>query len=288
LERAIAYFEQVVHLDPSYAPAWASLSKAQSLHAGAYGPFDEFGSARHSAEQAITLDPDLADGHAALGQIKFLFDWDWASADAEYQRALELEKGNAEIVQRAASLAATLNRFDDALALSRRSVELDPLEASSHEILAFNAWWGGHLEEAQTAARRGVEMDPRFPWLHSVLSRVYLAESQPQQALAEAQSETAPIFRLQQLALANYALGRTGDADKALAELVSKYKTTAPFQVAEVYAFRRDINASFEWLDRAYAQRDDGLTFVKGDPLLLNLQRDERYAALLRKMRLLG
>jgi serine/threonine protein kinase len=288
LEKALAYYEQTVKLDPKYAPAWAALSRAHSIHAAAYGPLQEISSARDAANRALILDPALAEAHAAIGEIKLDYDWDWAGADAAYQRALALEKGNAEIVERAASLAATLNRFEDALPLSRRAVELDPLLPSAHYVLAFNAWWAGRLDEADTAARKGSELDPHFPWLHMVLSRVYLAKSRPLEALSEAELEGAPVFHWQQLALAYYALGRKSESDRALAELVSTYTTTAAFQIAEVYANRGDVDAAFKWLERAYSQRDGGLTFVKGDPLLASLERDQRYVAFLKKMGLPG
>jgi eukaryotic-like serine/threonine-protein kinase len=285
LEKAIAYYEKSVTLDASYAPAWAALSRAHSIQAAAYGPLqEEISKARDAANRALILDPGLAEAHAAIGEIKLDYDWDWAGADAAYQRALALERGNAEIVERAASLAATLNRFDDALFLSHRAVELDPLLPSAHYILGFNAWWGGRLDEADTAARKGLELDPEFPWLHMLLSRVYLARSNAQEALSEAEREGAPVFHYQQLALAYFALGRKSESDRAFKELLSKYKETAAFQIAEVYATRGEVDAAFTWLERAYSQRDGGLTFVKGDPLLASLEIDQRYVAFLKKM----
>ena len=286
LEKAIAYYEQATHLDAAYAPAWAALSRAHSLKAGGYGLMQEYRDAHEAAERALALDPSLGEAHAALGEVKLLYDWDWAGADAAYQRALVLEKGNAEIVERAASTAATLNRFEEALPLSRRAVGLDPLQPSPYETLAFNAWWAGRLDEAEAAARKGLELDPQFPWLHTVLCRVYLAQARPQEALAEAERDTAPPFRLQDLALTYYALDRKQESDRALTELISEYKAAAAFQIAEVYAFRGEVDAAFAWLERAYAQRDSGLTFTKGDPLLASLERDPRYASFLKKMRL--
>ena len=286
LEHAISYYEQAIVHDATYAPAWAALSLAHSVHAGAYGPVQEFTVARDAAQRALALDPNLADGYAALGEIKLEYEWDWAGAYAAYQRALALEKGNADIVERAASVAATLNHFDEAMQLSRRAVELDPLRVMAHDTLAFNAWWAGRLDEAEAAAHKGLELYPQFPWLHALLARVYLARSRPQEALAEAQSDTDPIFHLQDLALVYRALGRNDEADKALAELVSRYSTTAAFQIAEVYAFRGQADDAFTWLDRAYQQHDGGLTFAKGDPLLANLKNDPRYIAFLKKIHL--
>ena len=286
LEKAIAYDEQAISLDRNYAPAWAALSKAQGFQAGAYGPVQEYSRAREAAERALALDPSLADAHAAIGEIKRHYDWDWAGADASYQRALALEPGNAEVVEGAAGPAASLNHFEEALSLCRRAVELDPLRASAQHALAFSAWWAGRLDEAEAAIRKALELDPQFPWGHTVLSRVYLARLHPHEALAEAERDTQPEFRLQGLALAYHALAQKQESDRALAELIARHQKGAAFQIAEVYAFRGEADAAFTWLERAYEQRDAGLAEMKGDPLLKNLERDPRYAAFLKKMHL--
>jgi serine/threonine protein kinase/Tfp pilus assembly protein PilF len=286
LEKAIVYYKQAISLDPNYSPAWAALSRSYGLQAGVYSTVDEYGEARKAAQRSLELDPSLAQAHLALGQIQQNYDWDWAAADASYQRALALEPGNAEVLQAAAGLAAILNHFDQALVWSRRGVELDPLQASSYHALAFYAWWAGRLDESEAAVRKGLEVDPQFPWLHAVLSRVYLARSRPQEALAEAEQDTTPELHLQGLALAYHVLARKEESDRAQAQLVAKYGKNSAFQIAEVCAYRGEVEAAFTWLDRAYIQRDGGLTFMKGDPLMANLERDPRYIAILKKMRL--
>ena len=104
--------------------------------------------------------------------------------------------------------------------------------------------------------------------------------------MTEIEQETSPLWRLQGLALAYHALGRKKEADAALAEFIAKYQADAAFQVAEIYAFRGEADRAFEWLERAYAQRDGGLTEMKGDLFLKSLERDPRYIPFLKKMRL--
>jgi serine/threonine-protein kinase len=187
----------------------------------------------------------------------------------------------------AAEIAATLNHFDEALRLGRKRVELDPLAAGARQGLASNAWWAGRLDEAEAEARKGLELDPNYPWLHMGLCRVYLAQSRPQDALAEAERESHPGFRLQSLALAYHALARKRESDMALEEMSAEFPDLLDFQIAEVYAFRGEPNPAFIWLERAYEHRDPGLVYTKGDPLLKNLERDPRHTAFLKKMRLL-
>jgi len=121
---------------------------------------------------------------------------------------------------------------------------------------------------------------------HSLLGRVYLAQLQPQSALEEMRKEQHPVLRLHGLALAYYALARTREADAALAELIDKYQSEAPYQIAEVYGFRGEADRAFQWLEKCLELRDPGISDIKGDPLLKGLRRDPRYSALLKKLRL--
>ncbi len=288
LEKSLGYYEQAIKQDPGYAPAWVGLAAARSDQADrGYLPVEEgYGKAREAAERALALDANLAEAHAAMGGIKLSYDWDWTGADASYQRALALEPGNAKFVRNAGMLAKTLGRFDEALAQDRRAVELDPLSAATHNNLGNHAYYAGRPEEAAAALKKALELNPEFPGSHNSLGQVYLAQRHPQEALAEMEREPGPELRLQGQALAYHALGRKKESDAALAELIKKYQADAAFQIAEVYAFRGEADRAFEWLERAYAQRDSGIAEMKGDPLLKSLERDPRYAAFLKKMRL--
>ncbi len=288
VEKAVGYYEQAIKLDSGYAPAWVGLAAARIRQADfGYLPVEEgYRKAREAAERALALDENLAEAHAAMGWIKMSHDWDWAGADASYKRALALEPGNAMVVSRAAELTANLGRFEEALAQDRRAVELDPLSVSTHIYLGEHAYRAGRLEEAVAAFKKALELNPERPFSHFGLGLVYLAQAHPQEALAEMEREPEPDFRLDGLALAYHALGRKKESDAALAELAAKYQAGAAVQIAEVYAFRGEADRAFEWLERAYAQRDPGLSQMKGEPLLKSLERDPRYAAFLKKMRL--
>ena len=128
IEKAIGYYEQAVKQDPGSARAWAGLGEARSRQAGlGYVPAEEgYRMAREAAGRALTLDPDLAEAHVAMGWIEMYYDWDWPKADASFQRALALEPGNAMVLGSAAFLAAALGRLEEASALDRRAAELDP------------------------------------------------------------------------------------------------------------------------------------------------------------------
>jgi TolB-like protein len=288
LEKAIGYYEQALQIDPNYVRAWAGLSEAHIRQANAtHVPVDEgYGKARKEAEKALQLDPNLAAAHASMGRIKTTYDWDWTEADASYRRALELEPANADVVGGAAVLAATLGRFDEAIALNRRAIELDPLRVPAHTNLGVAAYYAGRLEEAEAAFRKVLELQPQRPGVHTFLGNIYLVHSKPEEALAETQRELEPIWRGFGLALAYHAAGKKKEADTALADYIDKHQNEMAFQIAEIYAYRGETDRAFEWLERAYKQRDGGLSELKGDPLLRSLERDPRHQAFLKKMKL--
>jgi len=252
-----------------------------------YLPVDE-GSreAREAVERALALDVNLAEAHTALVQIKMFQDWDWTGMDAESKRALALDPGNSDVLVQAAGATMTLGRFEEALPLFRRALEIDPLNVLTWWYLGYTYLSADRLEEAEAAYKKAVELNPQFQWAHNHLGVVYLLQGRPEVALAEMERETQHSLRLQGLGLAYHRLGKRKEADAALRDLIEEFATGAAFQIAEVYAFRGEDDRAFEWLERAYVQRDAGLAWTKISPLLKNLERDSRYAAFLKKMRL--
>jgi TolB-like protein/DNA-binding winged helix-turn-helix (wHTH) protein/Flp pilus assembly protein TadD len=287
LNRAYDYFQQAVKLDPNYARAWSALAWALIARAeNAQGASFEQGyrDGRMAAERALQLDPSLAEAHAAIGRIKRDYDWDWAGADVAFQKALALEPQNSVVLQGASSLEASLGRFEDAVALNRRAVEVDPLSVGAHLALGMHAHYAGNLDMAIDAYRKSLAISPDGPEAHYLLGVAYLSKSQPQLALAEFAKIPAGGEHSVGEALAYRALGRKAEADAALQKLINDYHEQAAFQVAEVYAFRGEADQAFQWLEVARAHKDVGLASIKGDPLLKNLYKDPRYAAFLQKM----
>jgi TolB-like protein/DNA-binding winged helix-turn-helix (wHTH) protein/Tfp pilus assembly protein PilF len=286
---AAKYYERATQLDPSYALAWVGLSRVRNwqVNIGHIPAEEGHRLAREAIERALALNPNLAEAHAQMGRIKQQVDFDWAGADASFQRAIALEPGNPEGVRMAASSAAMLGRFDEALQLARRAVDLDPLNATSWGTLGEKEFWMGQLDEAARDIKKALELNPD-DWVGPILlSQIYVIQGRPQDALPEIELvRFDPEPRAFLYPIAYYALGRKKESDAALSELIAKYHAGNPYEIAEVYAFRNQLDEAFEWLDRAYAQRDSGLIFTKVDPLLKNLHNDPRFAALLKKLNL--
>ncbi len=287
LLKAAAYFERATQLDSGYAPAWVGLAESRTgLATGDYVPREEgYRKAREAAQRALSIDPDSAQAHAASGRIKMFRDFDWVGADASYQQALALEPGNATVIQSAATLARVLGRLDEAIKLYERAIESDPLNDSAYNSAGIALYYAGLYDRSAAALNKALELVPERRVAHSMLAEVYLAQGHGERARAEAEKENDPAFRLCVLALVDYALGRKREADVELAELIAKH-ADATYQIAQIYAMRNDKDRAFQWLERAYAERDGGLTEFKGDPLLKNLEGDARYAGWLKRLRL--
>ncbi|MFQ5674303.1 MAG: protein kinase [bacterium] len=287
-EKAIGYYEQALALDPGYARAWVGLSVVHSRQANAgYIPLGEgYGKARQEAQKALELAPNLGGAHAQMGWLKRIYDWDWNGADAAYRRALAIEPRNAVAARGAAHLAATLGRFEEALALDRRAIELDPVNAAARVNHSLHAYYAGRLEEAEAACWKVLELNPQYPGGHLRIGRVYLEKGNPDSALLEIKREPEPVWQMFGFALVYHALGKKREADASLAAFTKAYEKDAAFQIAEIYAYRGETDRTFEWLERAYDQRDGGLSEIKGDPLLRSIETDPRYATFMKKMKL--
>ena len=279
------YYERATQLDPSYALAWVGLSRVRKWQAmtGRIPTEDGYRLAREEVERALVLNPNLAAAHTQMYRIKQQVDFDWAGADASIQRAIALEPGNPDVVGAAASSAAIVGRFDEALQLDRRAVDLDPLSGGSWERLAETEFFIGQLERAAADGKKALELNPDVWPGPILLSKIYVMQGRPQDALPEIGLVRDNPTRAYLYAIAYHELGRKQESDSTLNEAIARYPRNA-YQIASVYAFRNQPNEAFEWLDRAYAQRNAGLIETKSDPLLKNLHHDPRYAALLKKL----
>jgi TolB-like protein/DNA-binding winged helix-turn-helix (wHTH) protein/Tfp pilus assembly protein PilF len=289
-ERAASYYERAIQLDPSYALAWVGLSRIRNwqVNIGQIPAEEGHRLAREAIERALALNPNLPEAYVQMGRIKQQVDFDWAGADASFQRAVVLDPDNPETIRMAGFLAAILGRFDEALPLDRRALDLDPLNAHGWEGLGENEFLMGHLDEAAADCKKSLELNPDIWSSRTFLSQIYVMQGRPQDALPEIELIRYDAYRAFLYPIAYYALGRKKESDAALNVFVTKYHTDGAYQIAQVYAFRNQRDEAFDWLDRAFAQRDSGLIETKVDPLFKNLHGDPRFAAFLKKLNLLA
>jgi TolB-like protein/DNA-binding winged helix-turn-helix (wHTH) protein/Flp pilus assembly protein TadD len=288
LGKALAYADTAIKLDPGYGPAWALRATVQNLMAAdsITDVTEGFRKARDDAERAIALDPGSASGYLALARTQLSYDWDWDAANTCLAKAAALEPGNVEIFRIRSHLSLILGNRDEAVKFAQQAVGLDPLRANTLLGLGFLIYVDGRYDDAQVELQKALDLNPQAAFVHETLGKVFIAEGKPQQALAEIEKEPNDWGKLTGEALVYHALGHEQESNAALANLIAKHDTDSAYQIAQVYGFRGDSDKSFEWLERAYRQRDPGLSGIKTDPLLKNLPRDSRYSQLLHKMRL--
>ena len=290
LAKAVEHLRRAIELDPGYAVAWAALARAYATQANsAFAPADEsVANARKAAETALDLDPNLAAGHAMLGWIKASYEWEWEAADLEFKRALELDPGSAGILANAGLIAQGLGRFEQSIELYRRAIARNPLQGGQYANLAISLLYAGRLDEAEAVCRQAIEIRPEAVAQKYLLGRILLAKGKLEAARQAVAQEPDEGWRLAGQALVYHGLGRPAESDAAVKALTTGFSADMPFQIAEVRAYRGEIDLAFDWLERARALRDTGFLEMKGDPLLRNLERDPRYLAFLRKIRLPG
>jgi tetratricopeptide (TPR) repeat protein len=167
-------------------------------------------------------------------------------------------------------------------------VEQDPLSASAYFFFGLTLWTADRPAEAVAALRKALELAPQRAATRAWLSIVLLGQGRGDEALAEALREPEEWGRLFALAIIQHAAGHGAESDEALQQLAEKHANDAAYQVAEVYAVRGAADLAFEWLERAYAQRDAGVAWTRTDPLFRPLHVDPRWNVFLRKIGLAG
>jgi TolB-like protein/DNA-binding winged helix-turn-helix (wHTH) protein/Tfp pilus assembly protein PilF len=288
LDTALSFANQAIKLDANCASAWAQRSGVLRTMANValIENREGFRRARESAERAIALDPNLAAGYLAMAMLQINHDWDWERAEVSLKTAGMLEPGSADVLGDRAYLARTLGRVDQAIELYKQAIALDPLRGNFHLALGYELYFVGRYEEAQAALQRAQELNSQLSSLHLTRGQILFSEGRQQEALAEMENETGDWEKLSGEALAYFALGRREESDGALKKLIAGHQNDCAYQIAEVYAYRGETDKAFEWLDRAYRQRDPGTPELKTNPLMRSLRPDPRYAQLLKKMRL--
>lgn len=246
--------------------------------------------ALHAAERAIAINANLGEAHEALAEIRYWFDWDWLSAEAEVAKARALDPSSTTALTQAGGLAMLRNRPDDALRLWQQAATLDPLNSDAQMYLASVYYVLSQFTEAEVTARKAIDLNPTEPGSHLPLVRALLALGKKDAAIAEIEKESGLGYREIALARAYIVLGRKADADAALSQLEKTFGEEQPYNIATLHALRGEHDEGFLWLDKAFAKHDPNLLGMPSftvEPDLQSLRSDPRYKAFLRKMKLL-
>jgi tetratricopeptide (TPR) repeat protein len=289
LRQAIQYYEDAIHRDPGYALAYAELATAEILLATSIGVVDAqsgdlISRARVAAEKALQLDGDLAQAHYAHAFLLQNDALDVAASGAEFEKALALAPQDALFLLSVGTHNVAVGRFDEAVAYCRQSVAVDPLLPSARLYYARALIAAHAYGDAEAEIRKAIELQPEASGLHMLLATLRILRSDPPGAVEFASQETSPFWRLYAVALAQYAAGDRAKSDAAVNQLVDQYANSGGAQIAGVYAFRKEPDKMFEWLERARAAHDPGVLFIKSDAFLSTYKDDPRYAVMEQKL----
>ena len=284
--KGIEYFRNALDLDPAYALCWAELGRAYSIETGrAWIPVEQgVELSRDAAKRALTIEPELAEGHALLGRIQITYDLDLNGAESSHRRALELAPGSSMVLDGAGVLAYKLGRLDEALELGRRVLVQDPLSSAYWHNLGLTCHAAGLLDESEAAFRRAVELVPQRFVSGALLALVLMDQGHADDAYTRAMLEPDEFWRYWSLAIIYHASGRKAESDEALRKLIAEHAVGSDYQIAEVYSMRGEIDAAFEWLERAISDRDAGVTHARVNPRFRPLHSDARWQGLLKKV----
>jgi adenylate cyclase len=288
LDQAVTLLKQALERDGTSADAAAELAFAYYRQGtdGSWASAAPFELAGRAAAIALKLDPKNALAHYVRGKTYIVYDWDWAAAEREFQQVATLAPGSADALNGRSRLSLALGRWDDALKQVEGALSLDPQDPNTFHVLTLVQMRRGHLAEAETAMRRALEIRPSYGWGRFYIGLVLLARGDRGSALLEMQQEMNDEARQSGLAMTYYALGRMEDSDALLASMRKEHADDYAFSIANVYAFRGQLDETIYWLERAYAQRDPQLCYLKPELEQRAFLADERYKAFLRKMNL--
>jgi serine/threonine-protein kinase len=292
LRRAIGYFEQAVARDPMFARAHAALADVHALLAvfASQPTMEVLPVARAYARKAVELDDALADGHWALGHVAFALELDLPSAGREFERAIALDPGHVDARHMYGIWLLDLGRFDDAVAELTRALASDPLLAEASMTLgdAFVAM--GQAQRGIPHLLEALELSPGFTYARERLADAYLQVGRYADGIVECERAAAGggARETAALAYAYAAAGRSSEARATLAALVRSEGYLPPNHIAMAYAALGDPDASFSWLERAFAEHDPHVMGLTRLPAFQSLRSLPRFAALARRMGLMS
>jgi len=288
IRKSITFLQEAIRLDPNYAIAYAKLAQAWRQYAASYAIDDApkaYDEARQAADKAVSLAPDLPDVRMTVGLLAMNPGLNFSGGEKEFRRVLQSSPNNA-----AAKNALTLSllaqgRLTEAEATCREALSLDPLLTTLWYNLGRITLGTGRYKEAAEIFRKGLELQPGTSRFHALLATLDILQNHPAQAMAEAQLENDGFWRDYAVALVKQAQGEQSAADAALKDFITRDSEGGAFQIAVLYAIRKEPEQMFKWLDTAYATHDSGMVQLAVTPFFVPYRADPRFMALCQRLK---
>ncbi|MGE5212349.1 MAG: protein kinase domain-containing protein [Nitrospirota bacterium] len=294
LVKSIAHFQKAIALDPKFALAYASLAEAYNTigYWGYLAPKDAFPQAKQAAQQALKIDPDLAEAHAALGYVQFQYEWKFKEAEAQFRQAIRLNPNSVTARLRLFEYLSDFQRTQEAQEQLERAKDLDPLSIEIAFFFAAESFFARDFDRAIEQLQKTISMDPNNPWSYHLLGAIFYKKNMPAQTFTahEKANSLEGIFTETEMSEMRTAY-RTGGLSayfrkenelrqKRLAE--GKYQS--PLKIALNYAFAGDDAETLDWLERAVAEHTPWLPELKIDPIWDAVRSQPRFTLLLNRI----
>jgi TolB-like protein/Tfp pilus assembly protein PilF len=291
-QKAIEYFQLAAANDPAYALAYVGLADTYTYFSffDVVPPREAMPKAKAAAARALEIDNRLGEAHVSLGYVSYMYDWDWPAAGKHFEQALTLNPAYSRAHTFYPFYLSSLGRSEEALAVAKRSLDLDPASPAVNHSLAVQFYFARQFDQAIEQAHKTLELDPNFAISYELLGEVYVSRGMYREGLSELEKYSAlSRGRAMSLALLGYAHARLGERSQALRmleqlEAASKERYTPAFSFAVVYAGLGEKNQAFAWLEKAYEERTSRLGYLKVEPLWDPLRSDPRFADLVRRI----
>ena len=292
-KKAADYFTQAVQKDPRYALSYAGLADTYSLlgDAGYLPPFEAWPKAKAAAMQALEIDDSLAEAHTSLALVKEHFEWDWAGADRELRRAIELNPNSATAHHWYGDYLANMGRFEEGLRETRKAQQLDPLSLITNTSLGWQFYLAGHSDQAIEQLRQVLDIDAKFWPAHRLLEEVYAQAGNVEEAVAERERVLSLSGSPELAASIGEDFAKSGYKGVLRSWLdglteISKHRYVSSYSIAEGYMRMNERNKALQWLEKAYEDHDSGLVSIAVEPMLDPLRSEPRFRSILKRMKL--
>lgn len=301
LRNGIRYFKEAEEKDPNYALAYSGLADSYALlcDIGAVPPIEDMPKAKAAAQKAVDIDPTLAEGYTSRAFVKLAFDWDWYGAEADFQKALELNPRYPTAHQWYASFLVQMGHFDRARQEIEYAQQLDPLSPIISSNAGFYSYFQHRYDEAIQQYQKTLEIDPQFWVAHHYLGLAYAKKGMHREAIEELRlllgsPGSGPLREgsveedPEVAASLGYVYANAGQAEPAQAILerlkkLAQQRYVSPLYMAIIATGLKNNDTAIEYLSSAFNNRHPGLVLIRVDPLFDDLRSDERFKELVKK-----
>jgi TolB-like protein/tetratricopeptide (TPR) repeat protein len=285
---AIGCFQKAIDKDPNYAQAHAALADSYGwMGEAGWMPYSEaFPKERAAAAKAIELDEALPEGHVQLAHAAMNLDWDWATEGKEFKRALELNPNSAPVRWAYSNYLERIGRLPEAISQLQLALQLDPISSRAYHHTAFGYYFARQYAQALLQMQHASALPHEPAELIFPLAVIYVEKGMYEQAIQQFQLLGDQPHALGHMGNAYARMGRVADAREMISRLQKHVQDTGVgrYEIALVYAGLGAKDEAFAWLEKSFAARDKGLTYLKIDPCLDPLRPDPRFKDLVRRV----